>query len=394
MSEFSLKKYKKTCDNTKVRVFIKYLYEKYGNSDSEDFDNKYFTQVDEEDMIESLRYYISKNGVTAQVTADNYITFTKDFFIKVLSSEYGIKNSLFINNDLLNHYVARAKEEIISRLKKSESKVSANDEQYEKLNNYINDYSNSLSFNDIYDELQKLRYGNLSYAKIYHRFVSIMPVKLVMKFALANKTIISLELKDLDMINNVIIVNGFKLPLDDELINLFELYLRIRQIVLHQQSKEESKLFIKPNGEPYITVSKDSNRDYDTDYASFFKIMKDCINTVSADLFASRRILEMLDRGVDISTVAKLSGRTNEKFSELQKNYSSDTGDRLQRFFNDDINIHKKLIIKKKGYLKCPFCGNEVEAISEEWVLVQFEYDGIKYLACRECKGKNGKYRI
>lgn len=396
MSEFSLKEYKKDPKNTKEKVFIEFLYERFGDlsNDSEVFDNEYFTLFDEGHLIESLKHYISKNHVTSQVTAENYITFITQFF-NMLSDKYDIKNEIFVNKELYKSFISKSKE-IISKLKESESKDIASDVQYEELNSGIENFLNKLSIDEIYDEINKFKDKSYAdkkiYFKVYNRFVSIISTKLVMKFALANKTLTSLELNNLDMENEVLNVNGFKLPLDKELIELFKKYLEIRKYVLNLQSKQQSTLFIKPDGEPYITVSQKEEKP---DCTRFFKIMNDCIKTVAADLFASRRILEMLDKGIDIPTVAKLSGRGKDKCAELQESYLSDAGDRLQQFFKEeDTNILKKITIRQKGYLKCPFCGKEVEAISEEWILVQFKNSGTKHLACRECKGKNGKYRI
>ncbi len=44
--------------------------------------------------------------------------------------------------------------------------------------------------------------------------------------------------------------------------------------------------------------------------------------------------------------------------------------------------------IKRKGYIDCPYCGNSYEAVSENWLLVQFAKDERLYLACKECRGK------
>lgn len=45
------------------------------------------------------------------------------------------------------------------------------------------------------------------------------------------------------------------------------------------------------------------------------------------------------------------------------------------------------------GMMKCVFCGKSKEAIASNWVLIQKGDSVEKYLACRECGGKDGKYR-
>lgn len=392
MSSFNLKNYQEKNINTKIKVFIEYLYEKYGVYDSEEFDNEYFCLFNDEDLIESLENYISKNHVTAQGTAQNYLTYITDFF-KMLNDKHGIKNDTFTDVYLYNQLISKSKK-VIYKLKETESKSAATDEQFEVLNSGISDFLDKLVINDIYDEITKIKNGDIKKVKIYNRFVSIISIKLIMKFALGNSTTISLVLESLDIENETISLNGFKLGLDKELVELFKIYLKIRDYILKLYSLNQSKLFIQIDGEPYIRDTP--NRKNFPYYYSFFMIMDDTIHTRSAELFASRRILEMLNEGIDISTIAKLSDMSIEKCIALQRSSSNDDeiNEKLQQFFYNDENIRKKIIIKKKGYLKCPFCGHEAKAISDEWILVQFENDDKKYLACRKCKGANGKQRI
>jgi len=387
VNNFNLIDFEKKNPNTKIKVFIEYLYEKYGvKADSEEFDNEYFNLFNDNDLIESLEYYIAQYSITAQITAQNYITYIKDFF-KMLSDDYGIKNDTFINIDLYSRLLLKSKK-IISRLKLSESKDSATDEQYEELNNGINKFLNELVMDDIYDEIIQVKNKKKKNVKLYNRFISSIAIKLIMKFALSNSTTVNLKLDNLDIKNNIIRINGFKLELNKELIEILKKYLRVREYILNIYSIEESILFIRCNGKSYRKDYK-SNKNASDNY-SFFMIMNDLINTRSGDLFSSRRILEMLDKGVDISTIARLSDKSIGKCIELQKNNNEDeVNEKLNLYFNEHEFNQKKIIIKKKGYLKCPFCGDEVKAISDEWVLIQFENDNTKYLACRKCRDTN-----
>lgn len=392
MSSFNLKEYQQKNINTKKKVFIEYLYEKYGVSDSGEFDNEYFFLFNDEDLLESLKNYISKNHIKSQVTAQNYITYITDFF-KMLNTKYHIKNDTFTDINLYNQLISKSKK-IICKLKETESKNAASEEQFETLNSFISDFLDKLVISDIYDEITKVKDGNKKNIKIYNRFVSIIPIKLIMKFALGNLTTISLEVRNLDIENETISINGFKLGLDKELVELFKIYLKIRNYILKLYSLNESKLFIEHDGRPFIRNSP--NRENFPYYSAFFKIMDDAIHTKSAELFAARRILEMFNGGIDISTIAKLSDMSIGKCIELQRSTidNDEVDKKLQQFFYNDENIRKKIIIKKKGYLKCPFCGHEAKAISDEWILVQFKNSGKKYLACRKCKGANGKQFI
>ena len=124
MPEFNLSEYKDKETNTKRKVFIEYLFLKYGiSSDVDKFDNEYFACLNDEDLIQSLEYYISRNKVTGQVTARNYITYIEQFF-KTLSDEYGIRNEIFTNIDLKNEFMSKSSK-IISTLKKQNIEIPA-----------------------------------------------------------------------------------------------------------------------------------------------------------------------------------------------------------------------------------------------------------------------------
>lgn len=389
LSNFNLKEFENKNPNTKIKVFIEYLYEKYGlTTDNEEFDNEYFSLFNDDDLLESLEYYIVKNGITAQVTAQNYITYITDFF-KVLSHDYNIRNDFFTDMKLNEQLMYKSKK-IISKLKLSESKDYATDEQYEVLNNGIDKFLSNLVIGDIYDEVDQYKNKKKKHIKLYNRFISSIAIKLIMRFALSNSTTVCLKLDNLDMINNTININGFELELGEELTDILKKYLKVREYVLELYSIESSNLFITQDGESYIKNYK-SNKKM-PDYATFFMIMGDYIGRRSGDLFSARRILEMLDNGIDISTVVKLSDKSIEKCIELQRNNSEgEVNKKLQLLFNKGKFNKKKIVINKKGYLKCPFCDNEVKAISDEWVLVQFEGNDTKFLACKECRGENGQ---
>ncbi|BCJ95702.1 hypothetical protein acsn021_32710 [Anaerocolumna cellulosilytica] len=397
MADFNLYDYSKENKNTKLKVFIEYLFEKCGN-DNNEFDNNYFTILTVDDLIESLSYYIINSSITAQNTANTYIAKLIDFF-KFLSDNYGIRNDIFTNYELYNQFIFRYKE-IIAGLRKTESKDIATDEQYELLTNGLNEYLNTYDITEIYDEVNEYYEGEQTgikkYIQKYHRFVSVLPVMLILKFALKDLTVVLLELNDLDLENELIMVNGFELPLDYELIKHFKSYLKVRDHILELYSKQENKLFIKHNGVPYIKSEKE--RSNSPDYGNFLKIMKDFIGSQSGEIFAVRRIVEMLDKGMDIFTVLKLTEKSTQKFYNLMDDvYSKENiNKKIHQFFYGDTKIDRKYIVKKGGTpeVKCPFCGSLVEAVSEEWVLVQLKEDGKKYLACRKCKGENGNHII
>ena len=265
MPVFNLSEFEQENKNTKIKVFIKFLYEKFKvTPNSKEFDNIYFSLFNEDDLIESLEYYIKKNRVTAKVTAANYITYITEFF-GMLSEQYNIKNDIFINIEENKKFSTKSKE-IISRLRKTVSKDYASDEQYQDLINGIDDFLSRITEDDIYDEINKYFHKNIKYTKLYHRFISVIAIKLVIKFALCNLSVISLGIDNLNMETNTLSINGFRLPLDEDLIHL-KSYLMMREYILNIHERHENLLFIKPDGTPYIKSS--SHRDNVQNYASF-----------------------------------------------------------------------------------------------------------------------------
>ncbi len=387
MDKFNIKEY--IPKNPKESALIEYAFLKCGLPlGSDEFENEFFSLFTVDDLIESMKYYIEKDSITAKITAQNYITNIGEFFDMLRT--YGIVNDIFTDISLKNQLYTKAKEATLL-LKDSESKDIADDELYEKLKSGLDEYFRRLVINDIYEELDRIKSGKLKYVSLYNRFISGIAIKIITQYALSNLTTISLNIEDVDIDNSTLTVNGFILELTDELKNLLKDYLRIRAYVLRTSSMTEGKLFVKHNGEPYIKYRND--RRNSPNYVAFFYILKDIVNTRSAEIFASRRILELLNKGLDISTVAQLSGISKEKCEELQeKNQNKEEANKkLSAILSGDKEIDKKIIVNKKGFLKCPFCGKDTKAISDDWVLVQLKENGIKYLACGVCKGANRK---
>lgn len=89
MQEFDLEIFRANA-NAKSLSFFEHLYIKLGLKEDEKFVKEYFEIVNENDLIESLNYYIVKNHVTAQITADNYISSINTFYEK-LHEKYGYR---------------------------------------------------------------------------------------------------------------------------------------------------------------------------------------------------------------------------------------------------------------------------------------------------------------
>ena len=95
----------------------------------------------------------------------------------------------------------------------------------------------------------------------------------------------------------------------------------------------------------------------------------------------------MIRAGVDISTISELTEKPANTIAKLDdvSREQRQKEEALLKFLKEDKNNFK---IRRKGYIDCPYCGNSYEAVSENWLLVQFVKNGKLYLACKECQGK------
>lgn len=385
MQEFDLETYRANA-NAKLLSFFEYLYIKLGLKEEETFLKEYFEIINENDLIESLNYYIIKNHVTAQITADNYISFITTFY-EELYEKYDVVNEVFLNLEMRKRLLKRTKG-ITTSLRKTESKDIASDEQYEILRNGLKDAMSHFEYNSIRQEIVEYKNKTIKNTTQYYRLLSVITVNIVLEYAIKQISIVKLLLSDLNLGDKYIRINGYKLPLNDDMVGLFNMYLPIRSLILQTSSENGKWLFVTAEGQSCLRPTKGGKGQIN--YDSFFKIVGEYMEgKKSLTLFAHKRIIEMIRAGVDITTISELTERPAATIAKLD-NAVREQGQKenaLLTFLKEDKDNFK---IKRKGYIDCPYCGHSYEAVSENWLLVQFEKDERLYLACKECQGKYG----
>ena len=383
MQEFDLEIYRANA-NAKLLSFFEYLYIKLGLKEDEVFLKGYFEIVNENDLIESLNYYIVKNHVTAQITANNYISSITRFY-EELYEKYGITNEIFLNSEMKKRLLKRTKE-IITSLRKTESKDVASDEQYETLRIGLKDTMSHFEYESIRRELTDYNNKSIKNTEQYYSLLSAITVNIVLEYAIKQISIARLLLSALNLGEKYIKINGYKLPLNDDMVRLFNLYLPIRSFILQTFSGNSEWLFVTAEGQSCLRPTKGGKGQIN--YDTFFKVVGDYTEgKKSLTPFANKRIIEMIRARVDISTISELTERpatTIAKLDDVSRELRQKE-EALSIFLKEDKNNFK---IKRKGYIDCPYCANSYEAVSENWLLVQFEKNGRLYLACKECKGK------
>lgn len=383
MQEFDLEFYRANA-NAKLLSFFEYLYIKLGLKEDEKFLKEYFEIVNENDLIESLNYYIVKNHVTAQITADNYISFITTFY-EELYEKYGVTNEIFLNLEMKKRLLKRTKG-ITTSLRKTESKDVASDEQYETLRIGLKDTMSHFKYEDIRQELTDYNNKSIKNTEQYYSLLSAITVNIVLEYAIKQISIARLLLSALNLREKYIKINDYKLPLNNDMIRLFNLYLPIRSFILQTFSENSEWLFVTAEGQSCLRPTKGGKGQIN--YDTFFKIVGDYTEgKKSLTPFANKRIIEMIRAGVDISTISELTEKPANTIAKLD-NVSREQRQKeeaLLKFLKEDKNNFK---IRRKGYIDCPYCGNSYEAVSENWLLVQFVKNGKLYLACKECQGK------
>lgn len=370
MQEFDLEIYREDA-NAKLLSSFEYLYIKLGLKEKETFLKEYFEIINENDLIESLNYYIVKNHVTAQITADNYISSITTFY-EELYEQYGIANEIFLNLEMRKRLLKRTKE-ITTSLRKTESKDIASDEQYETLRNGLKNAMSHFQYNDICQELVGYKNKSIRNITMYYRLLSMITVNIVLEYAIKQISIGKLLLSDLYLEDKYIKINGYKLPLNDDMVKLFDLYLPIRAFILQIYSENCEWLFVTAEGQSCLRPTKGGKEQIN--YDSFFKIAGDNMKgKKSVTPFAHKRIIKMIRAGVDISAISELTERPAATIAKLDNvsREQSQKENALMVFLKEDRNNFK---IKRNGYIDCPYCGNSYEAVSENWLLVQFAKD-------------------
>lgn len=381
---FNLQEYMSRELNPKLRYFLEYLDTNWPKKMK--FDNDFFEQLNEDDLLNAFTDYIDKASPARQ-TAQTYIREVRSFF-EMLHKDYGIKNPVIYDNEIYTKF-ERMKNAVISELREQENKECISDEEFEKLNVEMDKF---LRIPDLEKkmmrEIENHYSGVKQQNKFYSRFVSIVPTQLAIKFGLSNMTLVNLKESNLDLQNGILSVKGFLLPLSGTLMDLMKMYYRMRTMIIDLSQNNIEKLFIKLDGKSFISEKNNSPI-----YSTFFCFMNECINTYACKRLSYRRIVELVDKGADIKTLSELVDVTPQTIRSL---CDSDS-DRAKSVLINIVMEQYGEITKKenisKGNMKCVYCGKIHSAESKNWLLIQTEDSKCKYLACRECKGKDGKYR-
>lgn len=290
---FDLQKYRnenKKDTTPKLRCFFEYLEENFFENGY--FDNDYLELLSEEHFLQSLKFYIERaKYIPARQSANDYIRDLKKFF-GMLLEEYGIRNAVFYDYERLVNFDGLTKP-IIENLKEQENKECISDEEYEKLDEAINEFLSIPHLKEsIAKDIEENYYKTNKNSKYYTKFLSVLPVKLAMKYALSNKTLVDLKISSLDMQKEVLYVHGFEIALDAEMVKLFQYYLEMRTQIIDLYRVEMDILFLKVDGES--CVSKSRKNVGQPEASTLFFIMSKAIGNTACKKVSYKRIIELV----------------------------------------------------------------------------------------------------
>lgn len=381
---FNLQEYMSGELNPKLRYFLEYLEMNFSKEIQDD--DKFLELLNEDDFLNAFRDYIDKASPARQ-TAQTYIRNVRNFF-EMLHDEYGIRNPVFYDNEI-NIKFEKMKATVISELREQENKECISDEEFEKLNVEMEKFLRTPNLEDkMIREIENHYSGVSQQNRFYSRFVSIVPTQLAIKYGLSNITLVNLKESDLDLQNGILCVNEFQLPLTPHLRDLLELYHRMRTMIVELAKNNMKELFVKLSGVSFIPEKNNI-----PDYASLFFFMQETINTSACKRLSYKRIVELVDKGADIKALSELVGVTPKTIRSICAGDEEQARTALVNIIIEQPSEEIKKENTPKGNMRCVYCGKLHTADSANWLLIQTGDSDCKYLACRECRGKDGKYR-
>lgn len=375
-------------EKTHIEVLSEFLKTKVFNGD--DFDVEVFALLNENDLLESLIYYIERNKITSKQTAKAYLGNVKNLFSN-LEGFYQISNSVYVNGNFLPNFELEAGK-IIANLNATIDKEIATDDEYEETLKSINELSAQYSFDAAKKGIDKYididNQNSLSDGPdMFRRIRSICATMLVLEYGLKNETIRDMKTSELDLSSNIIKRGKYELQLSADLKNSFNEYLRIRDYLLKRLEITQEFLFVGRDGSSFV-----GTRDYANKLFSILAQQKG--GSVATAIFAQKCLIRMINQGLNSALIEEITGYKDRTYKKLCNLINQDE-EYIQAKLNSFMGLSNQRQPKtlKKGYINCPLCGKEVRATREELILIKYPGDKTLYLACNKC-GEKEKAKI
>lgn len=361
-------------EKTQMEVFFEFISAQIFNN--EEYTVEDFVYLNNDDLLESLKYYIKRNKVTSKGTANAYLGYLGNFFDK-LEGYYKVNSDIFVNGKFLQSLLDEA-DKIISLLNDKEDTNIATNEEYDNLVQKIKEAEHKYSFETAMSEIEKyVENGCSGKLEKFRLILSVCATQMLLEYGFANRTIIEIRTSDIDLENGVIKRGIYELPIPNSIKSNLKEYNKIRNYLLSKLDTTQDKLFIKYDG----------NAINGTEAADklFGGVMGEDSSKASAP-FAKRCIERMIDAGLNSQLIRELTGYSNDVYKNACDYVNENNVNNIQNKINEFIIPTQSRRVRKIGYVDCPMCGKKsIKATSDEFVLIRKLGDDSLYLACKEC---------
>lgn len=378
LNNFDYDTFKLKYEDKKRRTFFEYIEENFGETDK-----KYILKnMSEEQIISSLEYYIS-TGVKYQITANNYFSYLTRLFDD-LSKDYGIINNLFSNKTQYENLLKQVKQKT-SQLKDSELKEIALDDDFLEVQESLRANMRALVeklYNDEKVEIFIRKPNKASSLK------SMLATSLVFDLGLKGNVITAIKLQDYNCDENTLTINRIKIKLRSEYQLAIKIYLKYREYVLKSKNVKTDYFFINTLGKSYFSEEKNP------DYTGLFSYLNNKYGHVATNQYAFNKIIKFIHKGVDVSTLNKITGHSLEKIIQLLEYYNEEIKNLSpEDYFKNSEDEREKISIDSidEEFMVCPNCKRKVISNASEWVVIIYEDENIPRLVCKHCGGKDEK---
>lgn len=303
----------------KLDVFYEYLTNNFDiNNHNHD---EIISSLEEQDILDSIDYYVRENNIKFKITVENYRTVIKEYF-DFISKKYNLNNVYFDSTKLYSLFIEKSNDKIKNLgLKKSKQKAPITQTLCHEIINYCDENIEKFDIASISSELTK----KSNKYKEFNLFLSAFITKLVILTGVKNNVLNKIKISDYDVKLNTIIINNFKIHLPNNLGLQMEKYILARNEIT-KINGECNAFFIDKNG-----------KSINTNYTVAFYISKELINNNSGESLAKYTIIEFIKKGININLLKEFTG-----FGEL-------TFMHCQEILNEEKN--KEDIIAKNRYI-------------------------------------------
>lgn len=269
----------------KVTVLQEYIITRRTADDSNFY--SILKDLGEEDILDSIRFYVRKSKIRFQATVDQYVRILATFF-EFIRNTYKWENKLFMD-DQKKTQLKEACDRLVRdelRLNNKERAMPPSDIEVDKL---------VVLCNQMIDNATPESVMAGQYNGTYAKYISSLIVKLTLLFGCKNHVIDNLLLKAYDQHIHRITINGYSVHLPDVLALQMQRYItEVRPKLVEQY----------PNNRLFVGFNIDAHVDNTQKYA----ILKPVLNHTQGTAIAKYAIMQMIRERVPSSLIMEFTG--------------------------------------------------------------------------------------